>query len=132
VLVEVAGRRWSGERAADAAGLATAMCAGPRARGEHGCPVLEGGRCPLADGADVIVVLLDPDDERSEALVRAHREQSPGTPVLVRHHRSGEGGADAGVDVGCVELEADGPDAVAQVLALVGTRPDPADPTPER
>jgi hypothetical protein len=131
VLVEVAGRRWSGERAADAAGLATAMCAGPRARGEHGCPVLEGGRCPLADGADVIVVLLDPDDERSEELVRAHRELSPGTPVLVRHHRSADGGADVEVDAGCIELEADGPDAVAQVLALVGSRPDPADPTPE-
>ena len=69
VLVEVAGRRWSGEQAAEAAGLATAMCAGPAGRGEHGCPVLEGGRCPLADGADAIIVLLDPDDERSAELV---------------------------------------------------------------
>jgi hypothetical protein len=125
VLVEVAGRRWSGERAAGAAGLATAMCAGPAARGEHGCPVLEGGRCPLADQADAIIVLLDPDDERSAALVRAHRAQSPGTPVLVRHRPSDErDGSDEGdgeVAPGCIEVEPDGADAVAQVLALVGS-----------
>ncbi len=121
VLVEVAGRRWSGEHAADVAGVATAMCAGPAGRAEHGCPVLAGGRCPLADGADAIIVLLDPNDERSEALVRAHREQSPGTPVLVRHH-SGEGARD-GVD-GCVEVDADGAAAVAQALALIGSRVD--------
>jgi hypothetical protein len=133
VLVEVAGRRWSGERAADAAGLATAMCAGPAARGEHGCPVLDGGRCPLADEADAIIVLLDPADERSAALVRAHREQSPGTPVLVRHRplddRVEEDEDDVVAD--CIEVESDGPDAVAQVLALVGGRPRPDD-QPER
>ena len=60
ILVEVAGRRWSGEHAAEEAGLATTMCAGPDRRLRHGCPVLEGGTCPLADGADAIVVLLDP------------------------------------------------------------------------
>jgi hypothetical protein len=121
VLVEVAGRRWSGERAAEEAGLATAMCAGPDARSEHGCPVLDGGRCPLADAADAIVVLLDPDDERSERLIRAHREQSPGTPVLVRHRLNGDGGDPV---PGCIEVEPDGPDAVAQVLALIGRRTD--------
>ena len=121
VLVEVAGRRWSGERAADRAGLATAMCAGPKGRGAHGCPVLEGGNCPLADGADAIIVLLDPDDEQSNQLVRAHRERSPGTPVLVRH-RSTDGDGD--VASGCLNVEPDGADAVAQVLALVGRRTD--------
>lgn len=124
VLVEVAGRRWSGERAAEAAGLATAMCAGPAARGEHGCPVLDGGSCPLADDADAIIVLLDPDDERSAALVRAHRERSPGTPVLVRHHSPDHRvGSDEPVASGCIDVEPDGSDAVAQVLALVGGHP---------
>jgi hypothetical protein len=118
VLVEVAGRRWAGELAADRAGLATAMCSGPAARGHHGCPVLAGGRCPLADEADAIIVLLDPDDPRSAELVQAHREQSPGTPVLVRHHASGDE-----IDVaGCVEVDTDGAAAVAQVLALLGNR----------
>jgi hypothetical protein len=125
LLVEVAGRRWSGEAAADAAGLATAMCAGPAARGEHGCPVLEGGRCPLADDADAIIVLLDPKDERSVRLVEAHREQSPGTPVFVRH------GLPQGS--GCQDVAVDGNDAVAQVLALVGpgSRSHAASGTPE-
>lgn len=127
VLVEVAGRRWSGERAAEAAGLATAMCAGPAGRGAHGCPVLEGGRCPLADGADAIIVLLDPDDERSAQLVRAHCRQSPGTPVLVRHRPpDGDTGESAGPS-GCLDVESDGSAAVAQVLALVGHRPGPDD-----
>ena len=123
VLVEVAGRRWSGEQAAERAGLATAMCAGPKGRGPHGCPALEGGHCPLADGADAIIVLLDPDDERSHQLVRAHRERSPGTPVLVRH-RPTAGDGDAAVTPGCIDVEPDGSDAVAQVLALIGRRSD--------
>jgi hypothetical protein len=117
VLVEVAGRRWSGERAADAAGLATAMCAGPGGRARHGCPVLDGGSCPLADDADAIIVLLDPDDERSQRLVEAHRSRSPGTPVLVRHTRAEAGEA---LHPGCVEVAADGGAAVAQVLSLIG------------
>jgi hypothetical protein len=128
VLVEVAGRRWAGERAAEAAGLATAMCAGPAARGEHGCPVLDGGSCPLADDADAIIVLLDPDDERTDELVRAHRERSPGTPVLVRHQpTAARDGSDVPVASGCIDVESDGTDAVAQVLALVGSRPGPDD-----
>jgi hypothetical protein len=120
VLVEVAGRRWAGERAAEAAGLGTAMCAGPAARGDHGCPVLDGGRCPLADEADAIIVLLDPDDERTARLVQAHRDRSPGTPVLVRHHPRADG-TDAALVPGCITVEPDGADAVAQVLSLIGT-----------
>jgi hypothetical protein len=55
--------------------------------------------------------------------VRAHREQSPGTPVLVRHHTPAGGVGDDGIDgSGCVEVETDGAAAVAQVLALLGSR----------
>jgi hypothetical protein len=115
VLVEVAGRRWSGERAAESAGLATALCAGPGGRVGHACPVLEGGSCPLAQGADAIVVLLDPDDERSRRLVEAHRRNSPGTPLIVRASEDQDG---PGTE-GCVEIEGDGPTAVAQILSLL-------------
>ncbi len=118
VLVEVAGRRWSGEGAAEKAGLATTMCAGPDHRVRHGCPVLEGGRCPLADGADAIVVLLDPADERTEELIEAHRRNSPGTPVLVRHRAAGSDVAPSE----CVELDGDGAEAVAQLVSLIGHR----------
>ncbi len=126
VLVEVAGRRWQGEHAADKAGVVTAMCSGPAGRGTHGCPVLAGGHCPLADGADAIIMLLDPDDERSAQLVQAHRERSPGTPLLVRH-RVSDHGDDIATTQGCIEVEPDGVAAVAQVLALVGRRPEPDD-----
>jgi len=124
VLVEVAGRRWAGEYAAESAGLATAMCAGPAVRGDHECPVLSGGRCPLADEADAIIVLLDPDDPRTAQLIRAHREQSPGTPVLVHHHTPSTAGVDS---LGCLEVEPDGAAAVAQVLSLIGGPPRVAD-----
>jgi hypothetical protein len=83
--------------------------------------VLSGGRCPLADEADAIVVLLDPDDERTAQLIRAHREQSPGTPILVHHHTRDP---EAVESLGCVEAEPDGAAAVAQVLSLIGTRPE--------
>ena len=121
ILVEVAGRRWSGESLAETAGLATAMCVGPDRRVRHACPVLEGGTCPLADGADAIVVLLDPADERSQQLIEAHRRNSPGTPVLVRH-RAADG---EDFPSGCIELEGDGARAVAQLVSLIGRREPP-------
>lgn len=84
VLVEVAGGRWAAEPRATEDGLIVAMCSGPSRRKRFGCPVLTGARCPLADGADAIVVLLDPEDESTEQLVAAHAEQHPATPVFVR------------------------------------------------
>ena len=113
-----------GEYAADSAGLATAMCAGPAGRTRSGCPVLEGGSCPLADDADAIVVLLDPDDERTQQLIDAHRRNHPGTPVLVRSKRSGRqvGGPNAPTDEGCVEIDADANHGVSQLLSLIGPR----------
>ncbi len=119
VLVEVAGGRWSGERAANDAGLATVMCPGPSRRGGEGCPVLEGGRCALADGADAIVVLLDPDDDQTVELVESHRRMSPGVPILVRpaHEPAGESVVD-----GCIEVDPNGRSTVEQVLSLIGQR----------
>jgi hypothetical protein len=124
VLVEVPGRRWAGERLADSAGFATAMCAGPAGRTRSGCPVLEGGSCPLADTADAIVVLLDPDDERTQQLIDSHRRDHPGTPVLVRSKRSGQqdGVPHASTDEGCVEIDADATHGVSQLLSLIGSR----------
>jgi hypothetical protein len=124
VLVEVPGRRWAGEYAADSAGLATAMCAGPGGRTRSGCPVLEGGSCPLADAADAIVVLLDPDDERTQQLIDSHRRSHPGTPVLVRSMRSGHqvGAPQVPLDEGCVEIDVDPTRGVSQLLALIGPR----------
>lgn len=118
VLVEVAGGRWVGERQANDAGLATAMCSGPDRRHRTGCPVLEGERCPLADGADVIVVLLDPEAEQTAALIAEHARLQPGKPILVA---PGPGGS---VPAGCFSLPRDGEEAVAEILSLLGQRPD--------
>jgi hypothetical protein len=84
VLVEVGGGRWNGEQLAREAGLTTMLCSGPDHRPRGGCPLLAGGDCPLADGADAIVVLLDPDDEQTAELLARHRQANPNTPVLVR------------------------------------------------
>lgn len=86
VLVEAAGGRWGGETEARTAGLAVAMCPGPARRRRLGCPVLDGGRCPLADGADAIVVLLDPDDDVTPRIIDAHAEHNPTTPVFIRRN----------------------------------------------
>jgi hypothetical protein len=81
VLVE--GRSsWPAQDAAMRAGLEVAVCAGPAAR-RHGCPLLAGGTCPLADGADVIVVSLATGDARGDDLLRRHREDRPEVPVIV-------------------------------------------------
>jgi RimJ/RimL family protein N-acetyltransferase len=84
VLVEAAGGRWQGEAAAGESDVAVAVCSGPSRRRRPGCPVLTGGRCPLADGADAIVVLLDPDDDTTPRVIDAHATMNPETPVFVR------------------------------------------------
>lgn len=117
VLVEVAGRRWAGERPANDAGLATALCSGPQRRRRAGCPVLEGGRCPLADDADVIVVLLDPEEDQTQQLIIRHARQHPGVPILVVQGVSGA------VPDGCLSLPRRGEDAVEEILSLLGPPP---------
>jgi len=120
VLVAAAGGRWSGEETAARAGCVTTVCPGPRRRQRGGCPVLEGRRCPLADHADAIVILLDPDDEQTQRLVALHREHRPGVPIFVtrRHNDAGSIPAD------CVEISASGDDTVAHILSLIGPAPE--------
>lgn len=83
VLVEVVSGRWSREAEAEAAGLALAVCQGPDRR-HGGCPQLEGGGCSLVDGADAIVVLLDPDHPETDDLIAAHRRAAPAVPIFLR------------------------------------------------
>jgi len=117
VLVEVAGGRWTAERPLEDAGLAAAMCSGPDRRHRSGCPVLEGEACPLADGADAIVVLLDPDSRNTIELIEAHERAHPDTPILVRPGLVGRAEL-----TGCHELAGAGQDAAIQILSLVGHR----------
>jgi len=103
VLVEAPGGRWHAGAEAEAAGLQVIACSGPRGRRPR-CPALAGRPCPLAAGADVIVVSKAPDDERWRALVAAHTDLHPGVPVCVEPragHR--EAGDDAHLVVDLVD-----------------------------
>ncbi len=54
LLVEAQGGRWAHAADATRAGFDVLTCGGPNAK----CPALEGRACPLAEGADAIVVAL--------------------------------------------------------------------------
>jgi len=84
VLVEVRGGRWNAEEAARGSGLQVVACPGPSSRPARSpCPVLAGRSCPLAAGADVVVVHL-PSDDAKAALVAAHAAVHVGVPVCVQ------------------------------------------------
>lgn len=116
LLVATAGGRWSGEDAAEHAGAVTAVCSGPQRRKRGGCPVMDGERCPLADDADAIVVLLDPNDDDTEQLIALHRQHRPGVPIFVTHSLSESGS----IPEDCIEIAAHGADSVAHVLSTIG------------
>lgn len=82
VLVEAPGGRWHAEAGARAAGLQVIVCPGPGA-GRPRCPALAGHACPLATGADVVVVSHPLHDDRWVALPEAHREVHAGVPVCM-------------------------------------------------
>jgi len=115
-LIEVAGGHWAPGPAASAAGLTTRVCPGPGATLAPSCPLLEGGSCPLASQADVIVMLLPRDDERTGPILEHHRTTRPGIPILVIED------ADGSVPSGCVPLtETMGPtEVVGEILSLIG------------
>lgn len=79
ILVEQRGVAFDAVAGLEAAGFDVLACAG-RSTSRPGCPVLDGGVCPLAAGADAIVVAM-PASEAREALVAAHRART--TPVAV-------------------------------------------------
>lgn len=72
ILVEAMSGRWTGEAAARAAGFDVRTCRGPSE--SRSCPLLTGGSCPLADGADAVVVALPPAAAVTRELIVAHRE----------------------------------------------------------
>jgi ribosomal protein S18 acetylase RimI-like enzyme len=100
VLVEARGGRWHAGSEAAAAGLEVITCSGPRGPRSR-CPVLAGRPCPLAGGADAVVVSHPPDEDEWNALVEGHTLLYPGVPV-------------------CVEPRAPRPDAVAEPPAVPG------------
>jgi RimJ/RimL family protein N-acetyltransferase len=96
VLVEGHGGTWRGAAAARAAGAEVLGCPGPEGRPGRRCPVLDGGTCPLVEGADAVVVTRRDDTGDAAALAdtlaEAHRRAHPELMVLVDdgHDRTDE------------------------------------------
>jgi hypothetical protein len=126
VLVEGTGGGWHADRAAAEAGVRVLGGAGPNRHA--GCPALAGQPCPLAAGADAIV-LQHPADTEEWGIVRgSHAHLHPGVPVCVELPRAGDRGAPdetavpAGTDV----------DVVSFVQRLAQGRPsDEGEPEPD-
>jgi hypothetical protein len=87
VLIEGDASRWRVEPEAGAAPLEVLACPGPIGRSTR-CPALEGRPCPLAAGADAIVVSATSDDDDWPSLVDAHRLLHPGVPVCIAGSRA--------------------------------------------
>ena len=80
LLVEGPSHQWTGTAVANRLGYDVTVCTGPDGRAKP-CPVLEGGHCPLVDGADGVLVALPA--EEHETLVAAHARR-PGPPTVVK------------------------------------------------
>ncbi|MFN0091714.1 MAG: N-acetyltransferase family protein [Acidimicrobiales bacterium] len=73
LLVETTARQQAaGAAAAGAPGWQVLTCAGPASRPGGRCPLLVEGRCPLAAGADAVVLALPPEDPATAQLAAAH------------------------------------------------------------
>jgi hypothetical protein len=81
LLVEGCGGRWARAAEAERAGWTVVACAGPGSNQVPSCPLLEGGRCPLVDGADEIVLGFAPNDPRRAELAEVHAARMPDKPV---------------------------------------------------
>ncbi|MEZ5375047.1 MAG: hypothetical protein R2733_00950 [Acidimicrobiales bacterium] len=86
LLVESERSRWPGSLDAIAAGFDVMVCRGPDATA-HGCPVVRGTPCPLVEGADVVVRVLDPAKPSTAALVLETPVVHPSLRLVDGYHR---------------------------------------------
>jgi hypothetical protein len=69
------------------AGFEVAVCSGPDE--SDPCPLTLGGRCELAESADVVLFALDADDPGGRAVLRAHlRPPTPRSVVVARRREA--------------------------------------------
>ncbi len=87
VLVETNRTRWMGEDRLREAGFDVMLCAGSE-HPDHHCPVQNGLPCPLVDGADAVLVDLDPTSERTRELIAGERELHPAVPLVEGFRRA--------------------------------------------
>jgi hypothetical protein len=117
VLVESRGGRWHAGGEAAAAGLEVITCSGPRGPRSR-CPVLAGRPCPLAAGADTVVVSHPPDDDQWDTIIEGHARLHPGVPVCVepRAPRPGAAAEPTTVPGGAEVIDDDDPRYVVSVV----------------
>jgi GNAT superfamily N-acetyltransferase len=95
VLVESRNGRWGGEAQLREAGFQVAVCPGPTGRvAEDPCPLLEGRRCALVDGADIVVNDLSPDEPVHRHLTAALMTAADPRALLTRPEGATSIGAD--------------------------------------
>jgi RimJ/RimL family protein N-acetyltransferase len=82
LLVEGCGGRWHGQDAARRAGWDVITCAGPGSSRVGPCPLLTGGRCPLVDDADEIVLAFPETDRRRAEIAGAHARHGTAAPIV--------------------------------------------------
>ncbi|MDQ1490461.1 MAG: hypothetical protein QOJ23_2975 [Actinomycetota bacterium] len=89
VLIEEpsAALRLSGFRLFEEAGLDVAVCPGPDDR--EPCPLVLQGECPLALGADVVVIGSGLHGHDRQELAQAWQRHHPDTPVLAEVSMAG-------------------------------------------
>lgn len=120
VLIESDRSRWPAEDALLRAGATVAICTST-AHPEHDCPLLAGERCPLVDGADVIIVDLPLEDRHRLELRRQRTGQHPDLPVIAEHRPVPRG----------LESRAMTNDIVDRVISRLGLdTPSDDEPTP--
>ena len=120
VLVEIPGGRWPHGGAAHRAGIEVLSC-GVR---DSTCPALQGRPCPLAAGADLIVVALPPSDKRTQALLAAHARLHPDVPIVVQgtsKRPAGARGRRDGHDAACsLHAGSSAAEAIAVLRQVLG------------
>lgn len=75
--------QWAATETLEAAGYEVACCGGPYHLPHQLCPLVTDDRCPLIDGADLVINGLGIGDPTNRAVLTALRTQREQTPVLV-------------------------------------------------
>ncbi len=80
---EDAACQWAAAGLLEAAGYDVASCGGPRHLPGHECALVAHDRCPLVDGADLVVSSLGISDPANRAVLTALRRRRSQIPVIV-------------------------------------------------
>lgn len=110
---------WSGTAAARAHGFTVIGCPISSAVRHRRCPALGGRACPLAAGADAIVVAQGIEDRSAAALLEAHRRLHGAVPVFLETATDGERPPWAPPGIPIIDRRRPAAERVAELAAAV-------------